>query len=119
MRVKKPLNEVKICVKGITFRSGVKELYHSRNLTLAKLLVEKGLDVYVYDELFTEGEILDMGLRCIEPSGLDAGLHPPPGSFEASLHLRRTCNKARGACSALPCERGAGAGDEAYCPRSN
>lgn len=71
MRVKKPLNEVKICVKGITFRSGVKELYHSRNLTLAKLLVEKGLDVYVYDELFTEGEILDMGLRFIEPDCAD------------------------------------------------
>ena len=71
MRVEKPLNEVKICVKGITFRSGVKELYHSRNLALAKFLMEKGLNVYVYDELFAEEEILEMGLRFIEPDCAD------------------------------------------------
>ncbi|MCK5108736.1 MAG: hypothetical protein KAR25_03510, partial [Methanosarcinales archaeon] len=71
MRVKKPLNEVKICVKGITFRSGVKELYHSRNLALAKFLMKKGLDVYMYDELFAEEEILSMGLRFIEPDCAD------------------------------------------------
>ena len=71
MRVKKPLNEVKICVKGITFRDGVKELYHSRNLALAKLLVEKGLDVYVYDELFAEEEILEFGLKFIKPAEAD------------------------------------------------
>jgi len=71
MRVEKPLNEVKICVKGITFRSGVKELYHSRNLALAKFLMEKGLNVYVYDEMFTEEEIFGMGLRFIEPDCAD------------------------------------------------
>jgi UDP-N-acetyl-D-mannosaminuronic acid dehydrogenase len=71
MRVKKPLNEVKICVKGITFRSGVKELYHSRNLALAKFLMEKGLNVYVYDEMFAEEEIFGMGLRFIEPDCAD------------------------------------------------
>jgi len=71
MRVKKPLNEVKICVKGITFRSGVKELYHSRNLALAKFLMEKGLNVYVYDELFAEEEILEIGLKFIEPVEAD------------------------------------------------
>jgi len=71
MRVEKPLNEVKICVKGITFRSGVKELYHSRNLALAKFLMAKGLDVYVYDELFAEEEILEIGLKFIEPVEAD------------------------------------------------
>ncbi len=71
MKVGKPLNEVKICVKGITFRSGVKELYHSRNLALAKFLMEKGLDVYGYDELFTEEEILEIGLKFIEPAEAD------------------------------------------------
>ena len=71
MKLEKPLNEVKICVKGITFRSGVKELYHSRNLALAKFLMENGLDVYVYDELFAEEEILVMGLRFIEPVEAD------------------------------------------------
>ena len=71
MRVEKPLNKVKICVKGITFRSGVKELYHSRNLALAKFLMEKGLDVYVHDEMFAEEEILELGLKFIEPADAD------------------------------------------------
>jgi len=41
LKIKKPLAEVKICIKGITFRAGVKEFYHSRNLALARLLMEK------------------------------------------------------------------------------
>jgi len=49
MKLDKPLSMVKICIKGITFREGVKEFYHSRNLALARLLSEKGLDVYVFD----------------------------------------------------------------------
>lgn len=71
LKLNKPLKEVKICVKGITFREGVKELYHSRNLALAKLLSEKGLDVYVYDELFSKDEIEKMGLRFIEAEKAD------------------------------------------------
>ena len=67
MKINKPLNEVKICVNGITFREGVKELYNSRNLALAKLLSEKGLNVYVYDELFSRDEIEGIGLRFLEP----------------------------------------------------
>ena len=66
MKINKQLNEVKICVKGITFREGVKELYNSRNLALAKLLSEKGLNVYVYDELFGREEIDRMGLKFTE-----------------------------------------------------
>ncbi len=71
MKLNKPLNEVKICVKGITFREGVKELYHSRNLALARLLSEKGLDVYVYDELYSREEVEEMGLRYLEPEKAD------------------------------------------------
>jgi UDP-N-acetyl-D-mannosaminuronic acid dehydrogenase len=71
MRINKPLNEIKICVNGITFREGVKELYHSRNLALAKLLSEKGLNVYVYDELFSREEIEQMGLRYLDPEKAD------------------------------------------------
>ena len=56
-------NEVKICIKGITFRKGVKSLYNSRNLALVKLLEEKGLDVYVYDDLFSENELKKENLR--------------------------------------------------------
>lgn len=71
MKLDKPLKDIKICIKGISFRKGVKEPRFSRNLTLAKLLMEKGLDVFVYDELFSKEEIKKMGLRWIEPNEAD------------------------------------------------
>jgi len=71
LRIDKPLNEIKICIKGITFRGGVKELYHSRNLALAQLLLEKGLNVYVYDDLLSKEELEKMGLRWIKPEDAD------------------------------------------------
>ena len=71
MKIGKPLNEIKICIKGITFREGVKELYHSRNLALAKLLTEKGLNVFVYDDLFTKEEIEKMRWKYLEPENAD------------------------------------------------
>jgi UDP-N-acetyl-D-mannosaminuronate dehydrogenase len=67
MKLDKPLKDVKICIKGMTFRKGVKELYHSRNVALAQLLVEKGLDIYAYDELLTNKELEALGLRRLEP----------------------------------------------------
>ncbi|VUT28006.1 MAG: UDP-N-acetyl-D-mannosamine dehydrogenase [Candidatus Syntrophoarchaeum sp. GoM_oil] len=66
MKLNKPLCDVKICIKGITFRDGVKELYHSRNLALLRLLVEKGFDVYAYDELFEKRELEEIGLKFID-----------------------------------------------------
>jgi UDP-N-acetyl-D-mannosaminuronic acid dehydrogenase len=71
MKINKPLNNVKICIKGITFRKGVKDLYHSRNFALVKLLIEKGLNVFVYDEMFSKEEIEKLGLRWIEPNEAD------------------------------------------------
>ncbi|MDI6811094.1 MAG: nucleotide sugar dehydrogenase [archaeon] len=71
MKVNKPLNVIRICVKGITFREGVKELYNSRDLVLAKRLLEKGLDVYVYDELFSEEEVKELGSRFSKPEDAD------------------------------------------------
>lgn len=71
LKVNKPIKDVKICIKGITFRKGIKELYHSRNLALAKLLMKKGLNVFVYDELFSRDEVEKMGLRWIEPDEAD------------------------------------------------
>ena len=64
-KIGKPLNEIKICIEG------VKELYHSRNLALAKLLMEKGLDVFVYDDLYSREEVGEMGLRYLEPEDAD------------------------------------------------
>ncbi len=71
MKIDKPLNKVKICIKGITFRKGVKEIYNSRNLALAKLLMKKGFDVGVYDELYSKEEVERMGLKWREPKESD------------------------------------------------
>ncbi len=82
MKVEKPLAEVKICISGITFRAGVKEFYHSRNLALVRLLMEKGLSAYVYDPLLNEQEIERMGLRRIEPERADLLFDPFLLKFE-------------------------------------
>ncbi len=71
LRVNKALGDVKICVKGITYREGIKELINSMNLALVKLLVKKGLNVYAYDELFTREEIEKMDLKFIDPRDAD------------------------------------------------
>jgi len=71
LKSNKPLFQIKVCVKGITFRKGVKELYNSRNLAVAKLLLEKGLDVYAYDEMLTIQEIKKLGLKWIRPEDAD------------------------------------------------
>jgi UDP-N-acetyl-D-mannosaminuronic acid dehydrogenase len=71
LKVDKPLSQVKICLKGITYRNGVKGLYHSRNLALAKLLAQKDLHVGVYDELFSKEEIERLGLKFMNPDGAD------------------------------------------------
>ncbi|MEE9585589.1 MAG: nucleotide sugar dehydrogenase, partial [Nitrososphaerales archaeon] len=65
LKLDKPLAQVKICVKGITYRKGVRELHHSRNLALAKLMLDKGLDVYVYDEDLTRKQVENLGLKWI------------------------------------------------------
>jgi UDP-N-acetyl-D-mannosaminuronic acid dehydrogenase len=62
-KLNKPLKDIKICVKGITFREGVKELYHSRNLEIVRRLMSKGLNVFVQDQMFTKEEIEQMGLK--------------------------------------------------------
>lgn len=71
LRVDKALGDVKICIKGITYREGIKELINSINLALVKLLMKKGLNVYAFDELFTKKEIEKMGLRFIKPKQAD------------------------------------------------
>jgi UDP-N-acetyl-D-mannosaminuronic acid dehydrogenase len=83
MKVDKPLSNVKICIKGITFRAGVKEFYHSRNLALARHLVKKGLDVYVSDPLLSEKEVNDKGLRYIKPEESDLIFDPFELKFDA------------------------------------
>ena len=76
LKINKPLSCIKICIKGITFRAGVKEFYHSRNLGLARLLMEKGLDAYVYDPLLSESDVQAKGLRYIDPQNADLIFDP-------------------------------------------
>ncbi|MFZ3148249.1 MAG: nucleotide sugar dehydrogenase [Methanothrix sp.] len=83
MKINKPLFSIKICIKGITFRAGVKEFYHSRNLGLARLLAEKGLDVYIADPLLTRDEVIGKGLRYIKPEESDLIFDP----FELKFHV--------------------------------
>lgn len=71
LQVDKSLKEIKICIKGIAYRKGVKEMVNSINLALVKLLIKKGLNVYVYDEMFTIEEIEEMGLKFIYPEDAD------------------------------------------------
>jgi UDP-N-acetyl-D-mannosaminuronic acid dehydrogenase len=71
MKVEKPLGVVKICIVGITYRPGVKEFYHSRNLALARLLRDKGLDAYAFDPLLSEEEVRELGLQWIRPEDAD------------------------------------------------
>lgn len=82
MKIDKPLADVKICIMGITFRAGVKEFYHSRNLALANLLKEKGLDAYVYDPLQSELDVQKKGLRYIQPETADLLFDPFDLKFE-------------------------------------
>jgi UDP-N-acetyl-D-mannosaminuronic acid dehydrogenase len=82
MKINKPLFSIKICIKGITFRAGVKEFYHSRNLALARLLMEKGLDAYVYDPLLSEHDVQTKGMRYIEPQKADLLFDPFLLKFE-------------------------------------
>lgn len=84
LKINKPLSSIKICIKGITFRAGVKEFYHSRNLALARMLVEKGLDAYVWDPLMSEQDVQNKGLRYLEPEKADLLFDPFNMEFECS-----------------------------------
>ena len=76
LKIDKPLSSIKICIKGITYRAGVREFYHSRNLALVKLLSEKGMDVYVSDPLLSGEDVEGRGLRFIKPEEADLIFDP-------------------------------------------
>ena len=82
LKIDKPLSSIKICIKGITYRAGVREFYHSRNLALVKLLSEKGLDVYVSDPLLSGEDVEGRGLRFIKPEEADLVFDPFLLKFE-------------------------------------
>ena len=63
LKIDKPLKDIAICISGLSYRRGVKEIHHSRNLALARLLVEKGLKVYAWDELLGKAGVENLGLE--------------------------------------------------------
>ena len=71
LKFNRPFKEVKVCIKGITYREGVKDINNSRNLLLAKKLLDKGFKVFVYDELFNKEEIEALGFNYILPEEAD------------------------------------------------
>jgi UDP-N-acetyl-D-mannosaminuronic acid dehydrogenase len=71
LNIDKPLKDVKICVKGLTYRQGAKEFYHSRNLALAHLLNKKSLNAYAWDELMSKEEVEGKGIAWIDPKDAD------------------------------------------------
>jgi len=82
LKIDKPLKDVRICLTGISYRDGVKGHYHSRNLALAELLMEKGLNVSVWDELFSKIEIEGLGLKGLDPKDADLVFNCFDMSFE-------------------------------------
>ena len=71
LQLDKPLKDVRICLQGITYREGVKGLHHSRNMALARMLMKKGLNVSVCDELFSENEVESLGLKAMKSEDAD------------------------------------------------
>jgi UDP-N-acetyl-D-mannosaminuronic acid dehydrogenase len=75
MNIDKPLKDVKICIRGLTYRKGVKEFYHSRNLALVKFLKQNGANVYGWDPLITRDELEEFkkkhDINWLEPSEAD------------------------------------------------
>ncbi|MDD4161097.1 MAG: nucleotide sugar dehydrogenase [Methanothrix sp.] len=88
MKLKKPLPKIKICIKGITFRAGVKEFYHSRNLALVRLLADKGLDVYVADPLLSQDEVMGKGFRYLKPEESDLIFDPFELKFDVTGEIK-------------------------------
>lgn len=57
----KPIRDSRILILGLTYRSGVKELYNSPALTIIKELKDMKAQVYAYDPLISEDETYKIG----------------------------------------------------------
>jgi len=70
-KLDKPINEVKVCIKGISYRPGVKEVAYSRSIALIKKLEGLDVQVFAWDELYSKEEIEKMGLKYSDLDGCD------------------------------------------------
>ena len=64
----------KVLIIGLTFREGVKELAYTRSIPMIRLLESKGYDVYVYDPMYTEEEVTELGFKYSDDFGGMDGL---------------------------------------------
>ncbi len=55
--------EERIAIKGISFRRGIKSLINSKSLELANYLKNKGFNVVLIDDLYSEEEIKKLGFE--------------------------------------------------------
>jgi len=76
LNLNKPINQIKICVLGISFRDNVKSIINSKNLELVKLLLEKGFIVTVFDKFYSKNEIEGLGLVYGTPEDVDIVFNP-------------------------------------------
>jgi UDP-N-acetyl-D-mannosaminuronic acid dehydrogenase len=85
MKIKKQMKTIKICVTGITYRKGVKSITNSKNLELVKILMKKGFNVTVYDELLSQEYIEQLGLKYGRPENADIIFNPFTLNLEISF----------------------------------
>ena len=71
LEINKPLSKVSILIKWITYRKWVKELYHSRNHALAKLLKSKWVNLFVFDEMYSESEINELWFNYVKSADIE------------------------------------------------
>jgi UDP-N-acetyl-D-mannosaminuronic acid dehydrogenase len=71
LKLNKPLAKVRFCVKGLTYRANVNEVYNSRNISLVKFLMEKGVDIYAYDDILEKQDVEKLGLKWLKPEDSD------------------------------------------------
>jgi len=70
--VGKPVKNSRILVLGLTYRSGVKELYNSPALVVIKELKDMGAHVYAYDPLVSESDVAKIGALPWKNESVDA-----------------------------------------------
>jgi nucleotide sugar dehydrogenase len=63
------LENRKILILGISYRSGVKEIAFSGSLALEKILQDKNISASFYDPLYSNDEIINMGLTPFDGDG--------------------------------------------------
>lgn len=60
-----------VCIKGITYRPKVNELYHTRSIPLYLFLKNNGVKVFAWDEMIGKEELEKLGMEYRKPQDCD------------------------------------------------